>query len=93
MPETKDSTHTTGKSIGRFSIGVNVLLQVVIGFFLFGVVNYLSWRTHKRWDLSAGKSHTLSERTVNFLESMEKAGAADRAVHPRHAADLPMSTI
>ena len=72
MPESKDSSRSSAKSIGRLSIGVNVLLQVLIGFFLFGVVNYLSWRTYKRWDLTIGKSHTLSERTVNFLESMEK---------------------
>jgi hypothetical protein len=71
MPELEDPA-TPAKSIARFSIGVNVIVQVVLGFFLFGVVNYLSWRTYKRWDLTTGESHTLSERTIGFLESMEK---------------------
>ncbi|MEZ5327132.1 MAG: Gldg family protein [Verrucomicrobiales bacterium] len=71
MPELEDPA-TPAKSIARFSIGVNVIVQVVLGVFLFGVVNYLSWRTYKRWDLTIGQSHTLSERTIGFLESMDK---------------------
>lgn len=72
MPEIKEDSTPSAKSIGRLSISVNVIIQVVLGFFLFGVVNYLSWRTYKRWDLTIDKSHTLSERTVGFLQSMEK---------------------
>lgn len=72
MPSRKASRATSAKPIGRFSIGMNVLLQVLLGFFLFAVVNYLSWRNYKRWDLTLGQSQTLSGRTVNFLESMEK---------------------
>jgi hypothetical protein len=60
------------KSIGRFSIGFNVLVQVLLGLFLFGVVNYLSWRTYKRWDLTAQQAHTLSPATIGYLEAMEK---------------------
>ena len=68
MSETTQSK----QSIGRFSIGFNVLLQILLGVFLFTVINYLSWRNYKRWDLTTEQSHTLSQRTINFLENLDK---------------------
>ena len=68
MPESAKAAN----SIGRFTIGFNVVVQLLLGVFLFGVVNYLSWRSYKRWDLTDHKTHTLSDTTISFLESMEK---------------------
>ena len=58
--------------IRRGRIGTNVLLQILLGLILFGVVNYLSFRHYKRWDLTQTQEYTLSEKTVNYLESLEQ---------------------
>ena len=60
------------KPIRRGRIGTNVFFQILLGLILFGVVNYLSFRHHKRWDLTQTQEYTLSEKTVSYLESLEQ---------------------
>lgn len=59
-------------TIRRFSIGLNVFIQVLLLFVLFGIVNYLSFRHYKRVDLSPNRDYTLSEATLNYLKKVTK---------------------
>lgn len=56
----------------RWSIGINVLLQLVLIFAIFFGVNRLSYRYHTRWDLSPQQSYTLSGTTLNYLSKLSK---------------------
>ncbi|MCP5558088.1 MAG: GldG family protein [Verrucomicrobiaceae bacterium] len=56
----------------RFGIGVNVLLQLLLLLVLFGAVNYVGFRYFARWDLSAGKSYSLSGVTTGYLRKLSK---------------------
>jgi hypothetical protein len=57
---------------GRFGIGVNVLLQLLLGVVIFLAVNVLSYRYYKRWDLSPAESYTLSSSSLNYLRKLSK---------------------
>ena len=56
----------------RAHIMANVVLQIVLVLVLFGVVSYLNFRHHKRWDLSENQKYTVSAETAGFLASMDK---------------------
>ena len=73
---------------GRFGIGMNVLVQLVIGLVIFGGLNYLGFRYYWRWDLSPAKDHTLSESTLNFLRKLSKDIQITVAL-PRDAESYP----
>ncbi len=66
-PSTPDA-----KPIRRGRIGTNVFFQILLGLILFGVINYLAFRHHKRWDLTQNQEYTLSQKTVGYLESLEQ---------------------
>ena len=57
---------------GRFGIGLNVVLQVVLSLVIFAGVNYLSFRHYVRWDMSPGGQYSLSSSTVNYLHKQTK---------------------
>lgn len=57
---------------GRFGIGLNVLMQIILCLALFAGVNRLSYRYHTRWDLSPQKNFTLSSATLNYLAKLSK---------------------
>jgi hypothetical protein len=57
---------------GRFGIGLNVGLQLLIALVIFGGLNFLGYRNYWRWDLSPAKDHTLSEATLNYLRKLSK---------------------
>jgi hypothetical protein len=61
---------TKPKRIHRIQIGVNVLLQIGLVFFLAAMVNYLGFEHYRRWDLSRDKKYTLSDKTKRFLENI-----------------------
>jgi hypothetical protein len=63
-------TTATPRPIRRTSIATNVLLQVLAGLMLLGVVNYLSFRHFRRWDLTRDRQFTLTPQTVGFLKAM-----------------------
>ncbi len=64
--------------IGRFAIGLNVLLQLAVFFAIVMAVNYLSFRHFHRWDFSRDQKFALSNLTKNVLGHLEAAGAGDR---------------
>ncbi|HEY2573576.1 MAG TPA: Gldg family protein, partial [Verrucomicrobiaceae bacterium] len=67
-----DSKPVSPRPLRRWTIGLNVLLQLVLLFALFAIVNYASFRHYIRRDLSPGRDYTLSEMTTNFLRKLSK---------------------
>ena len=57
---------------GRFGIGLNVALQVLLSLMLFAGVNYAGYHYYKRWDLTPSASHSLSTVTLNYLRKLSK---------------------
>src|SRR3954468_22994589 len=57
--------------IGRWQIGVNVLIQVLLILFLAAMVNALAFRHYKRWDHSRDQKYALSDKTKRFLDSIK----------------------
>ena len=58
--------------ISRFQIGLNVLLQLLVVAAIVLMVNYLSFRHFKRWDLSRDQKYALSSQTRNLLVNLKK---------------------
>jgi len=58
------------RPIRRTNIATNVLLQVLAGVLLLGVVNYLSFRHFRRWDLTRDRHFSLTPQTQGFLKSL-----------------------
>ncbi|MEM9017675.1 MAG: Gldg family protein, partial [Verrucomicrobiota bacterium] len=70
-PEKEAPSHGAGRRKGtRFRTAGLVAIQVVLIAIIFLQVNYLSCRRHSTWDLTQNKRFTLSETTVNYLESL-----------------------
>ena len=59
-------------ALGRFSIGINVAVQIVLGLLIFAGVNYLSFRHYSRWDMSQEGEFTLNGSSVNYLRRLAK---------------------
>ncbi len=57
---------------GRFGIGINVVLQVLLGLVIFYGVNKLSFMYNARWDMSPAGDFTLSGSTMNYLRRLGK---------------------
>ncbi|MDB6120490.1 MAG: ABC-type uncharacterized transport system [Verrucomicrobiaceae bacterium] len=75
MPDPIPSTTSSSKpkgAPGRFGIGLNVLLQVLLGLAIFGGVNKLSYMYYTRWDLSPESEFTLNSSTLNYLRRQSK---------------------
>ncbi|MDB6076122.1 MAG: gldG, partial [Verrucomicrobiaceae bacterium] len=75
MPDPIPSTTSSSKpkgAPGRFGIGLNVLLQVLLGLVIFGGVNKLSYMYYTRWDLSPESEFTLNSSTLNYLRRQSK---------------------
>jgi len=49
----------------------NVALLTVIVLGILVVVNFLSYRHHKRFDVTASKKYSLSDQTIKVLEGLE----------------------
>src|SRR5256714_2715496 len=62
---------TKPKKIQRLQIGLNVLVQLLLIFFLIGAVNWLGFRHYKRWDVSREQKYALSDKTKRFLNSIK----------------------
>jgi hypothetical protein len=73
MPSDPETTpKATPPMPRRWSIGLNVFLQIVLTLGLFFGVNRLSYRYHTRWDLSPQQNFTLSTTTLNNLDKLSK---------------------
>src|SRR2546423_8018351 len=59
------------KKIQRLQIGLNVLVQLVLIFFLVSAVNWLGFRHYKRWDVSRDQKYALSDKTKRFLDTIK----------------------
>lgn len=71
MPDETSSPVATPMP-SRFGIGVNVLLQVVLSIAICLGINYLSFHSYGRWDLSPSGGFTLSSSTQNYLRKVSK---------------------
>src|SRR6476619_1749822 len=59
------------KKIQRLQIGLNVLVQLILIFFLITAVNWLGFRHYKRWDVSRDQKYALSDKTKRFLDTIK----------------------
>jgi len=59
-------------STRRANIGANVLLQVVLAAVVLVMVNYLSMRHYRTFDLTEQQIYTLSEQTRNVLRELPR---------------------
>src|SRR5437764_2516170 len=67
----KTATPAKSKGIRRFQIGLNVLIQLVLVFFLVSAVNWIGFRHYKRWDFSRDQKYALSDKTKRFLNTIK----------------------
>jgi hypothetical protein len=56
--------------IHRLRIGVNLIVQLVLLFFLAIAVNYLGFEHYRRWDFTRDHKYALSDKTKRFLETI-----------------------
>ncbi len=59
------------KKIQRLQIGLNLLVQLILIFFLISAVNWFGFRHYKRWDVSRDQKYALSDKTKHFLNSIK----------------------
>src|SRR2546423_3813060 len=59
------------KGIGRFRIGLNVLVQIVLILFLVAMVNSFAFKHYKRWDFSRDQKYAVSDKTKRFLDTLK----------------------
>ncbi len=62
---------TKPKKIQRLQIGLNLLVQLILIFFLIIAVNWIGFRHYKRWDVSRDQKYALSDKTRRFLNSIK----------------------
>src|SRR3984893_15803229 len=59
------------KKIQRLQIGLNILVQLILIFFLVSAVNWIGFRHYKRWDVSRDQKYALSDKTKRFLNTIK----------------------
>src|SRR5689334_7812856 len=69
MAET--ATKPNSKKIHRLQIGLNLLVQLILVFFLVSAVNWIGFRHYKRWDMSRDQKYALSDKTKRFLDTIK----------------------
>src|SRR5437667_3637056 len=62
---------TKPKRIQRLQIGLNLVVQLILIFFLVSAVNWIGFRHYKRWDVSREQKYALSDKTKRFLETIK----------------------
>jgi ABC-type uncharacterized transport system len=62
---------TKPKKIQRLQIGLNLLVQLILIFFLVSAVNWIGFRHYKRWDVSRDQKYALSDKTKRFLNTIK----------------------
>jgi len=66
-----EPTKPAPKKIRRVQIGLNVVIQIVLAFFLFAMINSIAFRHYKRWDFSRDQRYALSDKTKRFLDTIK----------------------
>ena len=69
MAET--ATKPKPRKIQRLQIGVNLLIQLILIFFLVSAVNWIGFRHYKRWDMSRDQKYAVSDKTKRFLSTIK----------------------
>src|SRR5256714_3888476 len=59
------------RKIQRLKIGLNLLVQLILIFFLVSAVNWIGFRHYKRWDHSRDQKYALSDKTKQFLNTIK----------------------
>jgi ABC-type uncharacterized transport system len=67
----KAKRRRTAKGIGRFRIGFNVLVQILLILFLVAMVNSFAFKHYARWDFSREQKYALSDKTKRFLDTLK----------------------
>jgi hypothetical protein len=67
----KAKRRRTAKGIGRFRIGFNVLVQILLILFLVAMVNSFAFKHYARWDFSREQKYALSDKTKSFLDTLK----------------------
>src|SRR5947209_12732358 len=62
---------TKPKRIQRLQIGLNLVVQLILIFFLVSAVNWIGFRHYKRWDVSREQKYALSDKTKRFLNTVK----------------------
>src|SRR6266404_1810480 len=62
---------TKPKRIQRLQIGLNLVVQLILIFFLVSDVNWIGFRHYKRWDVSREQKYALSDKTKRFLNTIK----------------------
>src|SRR5947199_1272985 len=62
---------TKPKRIQRLQIGLNLVVQLILIFFLVSAVNWIGFRHYKRWDVSREQKYSLSDKTKRFLNTIK----------------------
>src|SRR5213082_3989339 len=62
---------TKPKRIQRLQIGLNLVVQLILIFFLVSAVNWIGFRHYKRWDVSREQKYALSDKTKRFLNTIK----------------------
>ncbi|MES3038884.1 MAG: Gldg family protein [Bdellovibrionota bacterium] len=69
--------YTDRKFLGAFFTlkttkhGMNMGVLILLTFSLLAIVNYLGVRKNQTWDLSAARSNTISDQSVQILKSLD----------------------
>ena len=66
-----ETTKSKRKGIQRLQIGLNLLVQLLLIFFLIISVNWIGFRHYKRWDVSRDQKYALSDKTKRFLNTIK----------------------
>src|SRR5438128_9347565 len=62
---------TKPKRIQRLQIGLNLVVQLILIFFLVSAVNWIGFRHYKRWDVSREQKYARSDKTKRFLDTIK----------------------
>src|SRR5260370_17499941 len=52
-------------------MGLNLVVQPILIFFLVSAVNWIGFRHYKRWDVSREQKYALSDKTKRFLNTIK----------------------
>ncbi|MGB6846656.1 MAG: GldG family protein [Thermoanaerobaculia bacterium] len=66
MAELKNSTKRQLINTSTLGVGIGLVLAI------FLIVNYFGWKYHQRLDWTGDKLHTLSEKSTQVLEALDK---------------------
>src|SRR5512133_3386363 len=69
--ESKQPRTRRRMKIGRFRIGLNLVVQIVLILFLAAMVNSLAFEHYKRWDFSRDRKYAISDKTKRVLDSLK----------------------